>query len=207
MYATVKRLIDLIVSISLLVILSPIMLAVYLLSKVFIGKEVIFTQTRIGLNDKEFKVIKFKTMTDETDEEGNLLPDKDRLIKYGLILRKLSLDELPQLINVVKGDMSLIGPRPLLVRYLPYYTEEERRRHCIRPGITGLAQVNGRNGLAWDDRLGLDVKYVDNMSLILDIKILVATVMKVVKSDGVKEDVTKDMLDLDQERKFTCEEI
>ena len=103
--------------------------------------------------------------------------------------------------------MSLIGPRPLLVRYLPYYTEEERRRHCIRPGITGLAQVNGRNGLAWDDRLGLDVKYVDNMSLILDIKILVATVMKVVKSDGVKEDVTKDMLDLDQERKFTCEEI
>ncbi|MFR2795620.1 sugar transferase [Romboutsia timonensis] len=207
MYIKVKRLIDLVVSISLLVMLSPIILAVYLLSKVFIGKEVIFTQTRIGLNNKEFKVIKFKTMTDECDDDGNLLPDKDRLIKYGLILRKLSLDELPQLINVIKGDMSLIGPRPLLVRYLPYYTEEERRRHSIRPGITGLAQVNGRNGLAWDDRLGLDVTYVDNMSFTLDIKILVATVLKVLKSDGVKEDVTKDMLDLDQERKFAYEEI
>ena len=207
MYIKVKRLIDLVVSISLLALLSPIILAVYLLSKVFIGKEVIFTQTRIGLNNKEFKVIKFKTMTDECDDDGNLLPDKDRLIKYGLILRKLSLDELPQLINVIKGEMSLIGPRPLLVRYLPYYTEEERRRHSIRPGITGLAQVNGRNGLAWDDRLGLDVMYVDNMSFILDIKILVATVLKVLKSDGVKEDVTKDMLDLDQERKFAYEEI
>lgn len=207
MYTKVKRLIDLIVSISLLVMLSPLMLAVYILSKVFIGKEVMFTQTRIGLNNKEFKIIKFKTMTDERDEDGNLLPDKDRLIKYGLILRKLSIDELPQLINIVKGDMSLIGPRPLLVRYLPYYTEEERRRHSIRPGITGLAQVNGRNSLAWDERLELDVKYVDNISLILDIKILVATVLKVVKSDGVKEDVTKDMLDLDQERKFDCEEI
>ena len=207
MYIKVKRLIDLVVSISLLVMLSPIILAVYLLSKVFIGKEVIFTQTRIGLNNKEFKVIKFKTMTDECDDDGNLLPDKDRLIKYGLILRKLSLDELPQLINVIKGEMSLIGPRPLLVRYLPYYTAEERRRHSIRPGITGLAQVNGRNGLAWDDRLGLDVTYVDNMSFTLDIKILVATVLKVLKSDGVKEDVTKDMLDLDQERKFAYEEI
>lgn len=207
MYIKVKRLIDLVVSISLLAMLSPIILAVYLLSKVFIGKEVIFTQTRIGLNNKEFKVIKFKTMTDECDDDGNLLPDKDRLIKYGLILRKLSLDELPQLINVIKGEMSLIGPRPLLVRYLPYYTEEERRRHSIRPGITGLAQVNGRNGLAWNDRLGLDVMYVDNMSFILDIKILVATVLKVLKSDGVKEDVTKDMLDLDQERKFAYEEI
>lgn len=207
MYIKVKRLIDLVVSISLLAMLSPIILAVYLLSKVFIGKEVIFTQTRIGLNNKEFKVIKFKTMTDECDDNGNLLPDKDRLIKYGLILRKLSLDELPQLINVIKGEMSLIGPRPLLVRYLPYYTEEERRRHSIRPGITGLAQVNGRNGLAWNDRLGLDVMYVDNMSFILDIKILVATVLKVLKSDGVKEDVTKDMLDLDQERKFAYEEI
>ena len=207
MYIKVKRLIDLVVSISLLAMLSPIILAVYLLSKVFIGKEVIFTQTRIGLNNKEFKVIKFKTMTDECDDDGNLLPDKDRLIKYGLILRKLSLDELPQLINVIKGEMSLIGPRPLLVRYLPYYTEEERRRHSIRPGITGLAQVNGRNGLAWNDRLGLDVMYVDNMSFILDIKILVATVLKVLKSDGVKEDVTKDMLDLDQERKVAYEEI
>ena len=207
MYIKVKRLIDLVVSISLLVMLSPIILAVYLLSKVFIGKEVIFTQTRIGLNNKEFKVIKFKTMTDECDDDGNLLPDKDRLIKYGLILRKLSLDVLPQLINVIKGEMSLIGPRPLLVRYLPYYTAEERRRHSIRPGITGLAQVNGRNGLAWDDRLGLDVTYVDNMSFTLDIKILVATVLKVLKSDGVKEDVTKDMLDLDQERKFAYEEI
>ena len=207
MYIKVKILIYLLVSIRLLVMLSHIILAVYLLSKVFIGKEVIFTQTRIGLNNKEFKVIKFKTMTDECDDDGNLLPDKDRLIKYGLILRKLSLDELPQLINVIKGEMSLIGPRPLLVRYLPYYTAEERRRHSIRPGITGLAQVNGRNGLAWDDRLGLDVTYVDNMSFTLDIKILVATVLKVLKSDGVKEDVTKDMLDLDQERKFAYEEI
>lgn len=207
MYHKIKRLMDLVVSISLLVMLSPIMLIVYLLSKQFIGKDVIFKQRRIGLNDEEFEVIKFKTMTDERDEDGNLLPDKDRLIKYGLILRKLSLDELPQLINIVKGDMSLIGPRPLLVRYLPYYTDEERRRHSIRPGITGLAQVNGRNGLAWDKRLGLDVNYVDNMSLILDIKILIATVLKVVKSDGVKEDVTKDMLDLDQERSLACEEI
>ena len=186
-YPTIKRSIDLIISISLLIVLSPIMITIYILSKIFIGKEVIFKQKRIGLNDEVFEVIKFKTMTDECDEEGNLLPDKDRLIKYGLILRKLSLDELPQIINVIRGEMSLIGPRPLLVKYLPYYTEEERRRHSIRPGITGLAQVNGRNGLAWDDRLGLDVTYVDNMSFILDVK--------------------KDMLDLDQERKFAYEEI
>lgn len=199
-YPVIKRVIDLLVAILLLVILSPIMLFIYILSKIFIGKTVIFRQKRIGLDEKEFEVIKFKTMTDECDEYGELLPDKDRLTKYGLILRKLSLDELPQLINIIKGDMSLIGPRPLLVKYLPYYTEEERRRHSIRPGITGLAQVNGRNLLEWNRRLELDVYYVDNMGLLFDVKIIFLTIIKVLKRDGVSTNVNEVMLDLDEER-------
>ena len=199
-YPVIKRAIDLLVAILLLVILSPIMLFIYILSKIFIGKAVIFRQKRIGLDEKEFEVIKFKTMTDECDEYGELLPDKDRLTKYGLILRKLSLDELPQLINIIKGDMSLIGPRPLLVKYLPYYAEDERRRHSIRPGITGLAQVNGRNLLEWDRRLELDVYYVDNMSFLFDVKIIFLTIIKVLKRDGVSTNVNEVMLDLDEER-------
>ena len=199
-YPVIKRAIDLLVAILLLVILSPIMLFIYILSKIFIGKTVIFRQKRIGLDEKEFEVIKFKTMTDECDEYGELLPDKDRLTKYGLILRKLSLDELPQLINIIKGDMSLIGPRPLLVKYLPYYAEDERRRHSIRPGITGLAQVNGRNLLEWDRRLELDVYYVDNMSFLFDVKIIFLTIIKVLKRDGVSTNVNEVMLDLDEER-------
>lgn len=199
-YPVIKRAIDLLVAILLLVILSPIMLFIYILSKIFIGKSVIFRQKRIGLDEKEFEVIKFKTMTDECDEYGELLPDKDRLTKYGLILRKLSLDELPQLINIIKGEMSLIGPRPLLVKYLPYYTEDERRRHSIRPGITGLAQVNGRNLLEWDRRLELDVYYVDNMGLLFDVKIILLTIIKVLKRDGVSTNVNEVMLDLDEER-------
>lgn len=206
-YPVIKRVIDLLVATLLLVVLSPIMLLIYILSKIFIGKTVIFRQKRIGLHEKEFEVIKFKTMTDECDEHGELLPDKDRLTKYGLILRKLSLDELPQLINIIKGDMSLIGPRPLLVKYLPYYTECERRRHLIRPGITGLAQVNGRNLLGWDRRLELDVYYVDNMRFLFDIKIIFLTIIKVLKRDGVSTNVNEVMLDLDEERVLSYGEI
>lgn len=206
-YPVIKRVIDLLVATLLLVVLSPIMLLIYILSKIFIGKTVIFRQKRIGLHEKEFEVIKFKTMTDECDEHGELLPDKDRLTKYGLILRKLSLDELPQLINIIKGDMSLIGPRPLLVKYLPYYTECERRRHLIRPGITGLAQVNGRNLLGWDKRLELDVYYVDNMRFLFDIKIIFLTIIKVLKRDGVSTNVNEVMLDLDEERVLSYGEI
>lgn len=199
-YLIIKRIIDLAVSTILLILLFPIIMMVFLLSKIFIGKDVIFRQKRIGLYETEFEIIKFKTMTDECDKDGNLLPDRDRLTKYGLFLRKLSLDELPQLINIIKGEMSLIGPRPLLVRYLPYYTLEERKRHSIRPGITGLAQVSGRNLLRWDKRLALDVYYVENMNLLFDIRIIFLTIIKVLKRDGVSTNVNENMLDLDEER-------
>lgn len=151
------------------------------------GAGAFFLQERPGKDEKIFKLIKFKTMTDERDAEGNLLPDKDRITPVGKLLRKTSLDELPQLINVLKGDMSLVGPRPLLVRYLPYYTERERLRHKVRPGITGLAQVNGRNNLSWDDRLELDVQYVENIRFKNDFRIFTITIFKVIKSEDVIE--------------------
>lgn len=152
------------------------------------GAGIFFKQSRPGKNERIFKVIKFKTMTDERDSEGNLLPDAMRLTKVGKFVRSTSLDEIPQLLNVLKGDMSLIGPRPLLVRYLPLYNAEQARRHEVRPGITGWAQVNGRNAISWGEKLKLDVWYVDNMSFALDVKILWMTVVKVLKREGISAD-------------------
>ncbi len=163
------------------------------------GAGAFFFQERPGKNEKIFKVIKFKSMTDERDADGNLLDDDLRLTKAGLFVRKTSLDELPQLLNVLKGDMSFIGPRPLLPRYLPYYTEKERIRHSVRPGITGLAQINGRNKVDWDSRLALDVQYVENMSFMNDAKILFNTIIKVIQKKDIE--VVPTGMYLDEERK------
>lgn len=181
-----KRLLDILISsIALLFIGWFIILVAIFLRFANKGAGAFFFQERPGKDEKIFKIIKFKTMTDERDADGNLLPDKDRLTKVGAVVRKLSIDELPQLINVFKGDMSFIGPRPLLVEYLPWYTEEERLRHTVRPGISGWAQVNGRNNLAWDDKLALDVYYVKNMSFIMDCKVIAKTIVNVLSRKDV----------------------
>jgi len=183
-----KRLSDILVGGLLLLIFTPLLLVLALLVRVKLGSPIFFRQGRAGRNGQEFKMIKFRSMTDGRDANGNLLPDDERLPRFGKILRATSLDELPELINVVKGDMSLVGPRPLLTRYLDRYTPEQNRRHEVRPGITGWAQVNGRNNLAWEDRFVLDVWYVDNKSLLLDLKILWMTALKVVKRSDVSQD-------------------
>ena len=184
-----KRLFDVIISsIALLLIGWLILLIALFLHFANKGAGAFFYQERPGKDEKIFKCIKFKSMTDERDAEGNLLPDKDRITAVGKFVRKTSLDELPQLINVLKGDMALIGPRPLLVEYLPYYTEEEKQRHTVRPGITGWAQVNGRNNISWDDKLALDVYYVRNLSLALDIKVISRTIVNVVSRKDVVVD-------------------
>jgi lipopolysaccharide/colanic/teichoic acid biosynthesis glycosyltransferase len=152
------------------------------------GRPILFRQNRIGLNEKIFTIYKFRTMTNKRDKNGELLPDRDRLDNFGKSLRATSLDELPQLFNVLKGDMSFVGPRPLLVEYLPLYNKEQRRRHSVLPGITGLAQINGRNAISWEDRFRYDIEYVDNKSLWLDLKILWRTFLKVIKRDGVSAD-------------------
>src|SRR5690554_4573731 len=176
-----KRLIDFTLSLIGFIVISPIFIIVWVwLTIANKGAGALFFQERPGKDEKIFKVIKFKTMTDERDASGKLLPDAKRLTKVGRFVRSTSLDEIPQLINVIKGDMSLIGPRPLLVEYLPYYTERERLRHSVRPGITGLAQANGRNKIKWDDRLELDVKYVDNITFHNDLEILLKTIKNVV---------------------------
>ena len=158
----IKRILDFILSLCALIVLSPVLLIVAILVRVKLGSPIIFKQKRPGKDEKIFTLYKFRTMTDEKDENGNLLPDSERLTKFGKFLRSTSLDELPELINILKGDMAIVGPRPLLVEYLEFYTEEEKHRHDVRPGLTGLAQVNGRNNLKWDDRLAYDVKYVNN---------------------------------------------
>lgn len=186
-----KRLMDIILSLVALVLLSPIMLIVALLVKIKLGSPIIFKQERPGLNEKIFTMYKFRTMTDERDKKGDLLANNIRLIKFGKILRSTSIDELPELVNVLKGDMSLVGPRPLLVEYLPRYNKYQGRRHEVRPGITGLAQVNGRNAISWEDKFNYDVDYVDNYSLVMDIKILLQTVLKVFKRENVNQ--TKDI--------------
>ena len=165
------------------------------------GRPVIFAQQRVGLSGKSFRLYKFRTMTDERDSDGTLLPDGQRLTPLGRFLRKTSLDELPELINVVKGDMSLVGPRPLFLRYMPYYTKREMLRHSVNPGITGWAQIHGRNYLPWGERLALDVWYAENWSLWLDFKILLRTIVIVLKRDGVSADPDEVETDLDQERK------
>ena len=185
----IKRVLDFVAALVGLVVLSPLLLVVWVwLTIANKGAGAIFTQERPGKGEKIFKLYKFKSMTDERDAEGNLLPDAQRLTKVGRFVRKTSLDELPQLWNVLRGDMSFIGPRPLLVRYLPYYTEREHLRHSVRPGITGLAQVSGRNHLGWDERLEIDVTYVEQVSLLLDLKIALLTIKKVItRSDVVVE--------------------
>lgn len=180
-----KRLIDIVVSAAGIIVLSPVLLILWVLVRVKLGKPAIFTQERPGKDEKIFKLYKFRSMTDKRDEKGELLPDEVRLTAFGEKLRGTSLDELPELFNILKGDMSLIGPRPLLVGYLPYYTKREQLRHSVRPGLTGLAQVSGRNFIAWDDRLAKDVEYVENLSLLLDLKILLKTVMVVFKKEDV----------------------
>lgn len=180
-----KRLFDLAVAGVGLTLLAPIILVTALLIRVKLGSPVVFKQERPGLHGKTFTVYKFRTMTDECDDNGELLPDQQRLTRFGKLLRKFSLDEFPQLLNVVKGDMSLIGPRPLLVEYLPLYSKEQNKRHNVRPGITGWAQVNGRNAITWEERFRLDVWYVENQSFCLDMKIMLMTLKKVIISEGV----------------------
>lgn len=184
-----KRMIDCCLAMVAIVVLSPVMAAVaVLLAVANKGAGVVFTQTRPGKNGRLFKVMKFKTMTDERDENGNLLPDAQRLTKTGKFIRSTSLDELPQLFNVLKGDMALIGPRPLLSQYLPLYSKEQARRHDVRPGITGWAQVHGRNAISWKKKFELDVWYVDHCSFWLDLKIILLTVKKVVVREGITKE-------------------
>lgn len=187
----IKRFLDIVISLTALVILSPVLLIVAILVRVRLGSPVIFHQDRPGYHEKIFGLCKFRSMTDERDGNGNLLPDEVRLTKFGRLLRSTSLDELPELWNILKGDMSLIGPRPLLVSYLPYYTEEEQLRHTVRPGLTGWAQVNGRNHVDWDKRIALDVEYVRNMSFAMDLKIFFLTVKKVFVRENIEVDTNK----------------
>lgn len=184
----VKRIFDFTASLCGLILLSPILIVVALLIRLNLGSPIFFTQDRVGKNNKVFKMIKFRSMKDGVDKDGNLLPDEMRLTKFGKMLRSTSLDELPELINVLKGDMSLIGPRPLLVDYLPLYNEDQIRRHNVLPGLTGWAQINGRNSLSWNEKFNLDVWYVDNWSLTLDIKIFFLTIYKVFKREGISQD-------------------
>ena len=184
----IKRLLDILISLTFIVLFSWLYLILVILVRIKLGSPVLFCQERPGYNEKIFKLYKFRTMTDKRDEKGNLLPDSERLTKFGSMLRSTSLDELPEMFNILKGDMSLIGPRPLLIEYLPYYTEEERLRHSVRPGLTGLAQVSGRNYLAWDKRLARDVEYVNHISFIMDVRIIIKTIMVVFKKEDVSVD-------------------
>lgn len=187
-YKYIKRILDIISSLLAIILLSPLLLVLTIVGTVEMKGNPFFTQERPGKDEKIFKLVKFRTMTDVKDENGKLLSDAERLTKYGKFLRNTSLDELPELFNILKGDMSVIGPRPLLVQYLPYYTQEERHRHDVRPGLTGWAQVNGRNNITWEEKFAWDVKYVNEMNLILDIKILFQTVFNVLKRDDVVVD-------------------
>lgn len=184
----IKRLLDILLSLCILLLLSPVLLVLVLLVRKKLGSPVLFRQERPGKDEKIFTLYKFRTMTDARDADGKLLPDKDRLVPFGKFLRASSLDELPEFFNILKGDMSFIGPRPLLVSYLPYYTKEESLRHTVRPGLTGLAQVSGRNFLDWDRRLAKDVEYVKGLSFGMDLKVLFLTVRVVLDRSEVAED-------------------
>ena len=186
MYKTcIKRLLDILLSLIGIILLSWLYLILFILVKVKLGSPVLFRQQRPGKNEKIFTLYKFRTMTDARDENGNPLPDEVRLTAFGKMLRSTSLDELPELFNILKGDMSLIGPRPLLVKYLPLYNEEQKHRHDVRPGLTGLAQVNGRNAISWEKKFEYDVEYVRNLSFLLDCRILLQTVKAVVQREGI----------------------
>ena len=188
-------------SLCALIILSPVFLVLIIIGAIVMQGNPFFTQERPGKDEKIFKLIKFRSMSNKKDKDGNLLPDEERITSYGEFIRKTSVDELPELINILKGDMAIVGPRPLLVKYLPYYTERERIRHTVRPGLTGLAQIRGRNNLDWDPRLASDVEYVENLSLINDIKIILQTVVKVFKREDVSSIGSFTVKDLDEERK------
>ena len=181
----IKPLLDFIISLTAFIILFPLFILIIVLLFIANNGKPFFAQLRPGKNEKIFRLIKFKTMNDKSDKEGNLLPDADRLTVIGRFVRKTSLDEIPQLLNVIRGDMSLIGPRPLLVEYLPLYSEQQKRRHKVKPGITGWAQVNGRNAISWEKKFDFDIWYVNNLSFELDVKILFLTVQKVFKSEGI----------------------
>ena len=174
-----KRILDFLLSLIAIIILSPVFLIIAILVRVKLGSPVIFKQKRPGKNEKIFTLYKFRTMTDKKDENGNLLPDEKRLTKFGKALRSTSLDELPELFNILKGDMSIIGPRPLLVEYLPLYNEEQRHRHDVRPGLTGLAQISGRNSISWEEKFDDDIRYIKNITFINDVKIFFETIIKV----------------------------
>ncbi|MDU6982351.1 MAG: sugar transferase [Clostridium perfringens] len=184
----IKRNFDIIASLGGLIVFSPIIIVVAILVRVNLGSPILFTQDRVGKNNKIFKMMKFRTMKDGIDKYGKLLPDSERLTNFGKILRSTSLDELPELINILKGDMSLIGPRPLLIEYLPLYSEEQKRRHNVLPGLTGWAQVNGRNSISWGEKFKLDVYYVNNWSLGLDLKIFFLTFYKLFNREGINQD-------------------
>ena len=188
MYAKyIKRILDFTLSLLALIILSPVLLILYILVRIKLGKPAIFKQMRPGKDEKIFRLYKFRTMTEEKDEEGNLLPDEKRLTKFGKFLRSTSLDELPELINILKGDMAIVGPRPLLVEYLEFYSEEEKHRHDVRPGLTGLAQVSGRNAISWEEKFKQDLGYIKHLTFINDVKIIFKTIGKVFKREGISE--------------------
>lgn len=189
----IKRPQDMLCALLALIVLSPILLITAFLVRVKLGSPVIFKQERPGLNGKIFTLYKFRTMTDERDSEGNLLPDEVRLTKFGKLLRSTSLDELPELLNILFGDIAVIGPRPLLVEYLPRYNAEQRRRHEVRPGLSGLAQVNGRNAISWEDKFKYDVQYVDHVTFIGDWKIIFQTILNVIKREGINSETAATM--------------
>ncbi len=189
----VKRPMDIILSILSIVVLSPILLIVAILVRTKLGSPIIFKQERPGFNEKIFTMYKFRTMTNKKDKNGELLPDSIRLTKFGRMLRSTSLDELPELFNILKGEMSIIGPRPLLVQYLPLYNEKQKRRHNVRPGLSGLAQISGRNAISWEAKFDLDVKYVDSVSFIDDLKIIFLTIKKVFVREGISSDTSVTM--------------
>ena len=189
----IKRCLDIVLSLCGIIVLSPVLLVLFILVRVKLGSPVLFKQERPGKGEKIFTLCKFRTMTDARDEKGELLPDEVRLTKFGRLLRATSLEELPELFNILKGDMSVIGPRPLLVRYLPRYNSFQRRRHEVRPGLTGLAQVNGRNALTWEEKFEYDVRYVDNLTFAMDVRIFFATVRAVLKHEGINSETSATM--------------
>jgi len=192
-YLLLKRLMDILVASIVLIILSPMILLSLLIQWIEIGSSPMFIQTRPGKNEVLFNIIKLKTMNEKRDSSGNLLPDKDRITRFGRFFRSASIDELPQLINVLKGDMSFVGPRPLLVAYLELYNAEQKKRHSVRPGITGLAQVSGRNAICWEEKFSFDIRYVESISFLLDVKILLKTVQKVIARKDIQNQADRPM--------------
>lgn len=189
----IKRPQDFLCALLAIIVLSPVLLVIAMLVRITLGSPVLFTQERPGKDNKIFKLYKFRTMTDERDQNGELLPDADRLPHFGKVLRSTSLDELPELINILKGDMAVVGPRPLLVRYLPRYNEHQARRHEVRPGFTGFAQVNGRNSISWEEKFDLDIQYVDHITFLGDWKIILTTVKTVLTKEGINSDTSVTM--------------